>query len=147
MESTQEFLSFIYKNAQMGVVGIDNILGDIKNKDLIKTIKEQRNDYQDISEKVKNYTESLHGKVEELSGIAKIMTYIDAKTSTINDKSTSNFALMMIKGSNKGIVEIEEKINMYSGEDKKALSFAKELLRIENKNISSLKKYLGKKED
>lgn len=147
MLNTQELLSFIYKNAQMGVVGIDNILGEIKNEELLRTIKEQRSDYQDIGEKIKKYATTLNYRVEEISGIAKIMTYIDAKTNTMNDKSTSNIALMMIKGSNKGIIEIEEKIKIYDEEDKKALSFAKELLRIENKNISNLKKYIGQKED
>lgn len=143
MEEDIKLLNAIYKNTQMGIIGIDNIINDIKNKKLKATILEQRNDYQDIFLKIKSYLKSLDEDPEEISSIAKIMTYIDAKINTFDDKSVANIAMMMIKGSNKGIVEIEEKINDYQGENKNILNLAKELLRIENKNINSLKKYLN----
>lgn len=143
MEEDIKLLNAIYKNTQMGIIGIDNIINDIKNKKLKATILEQRNDYQDIFLKIKSYLKSLDEDPEEISSIAKIMTYIDAKINTFDDKSVANIAMMMIKGSNKGIVEIEEKINDYQGENKNILNLAKELLRIENKNINILKKYLN----
>lgn len=143
MEEDIKLLNAIYKNTQMGIIGIDNIINDIKNKKLKATILEQRNDYQDIFLKIKSYLKSLDEDPEEISSIAKIMTYIDAKINTFDDKSVTNIAMMMIKGSNKGIVEIEEKINDYQGENKNILNLAKELLRIENKNINILKKYLN----
>ena len=143
MEEDIKLLNAIYKNTQMGIIGIDNIINDIKNKKLKATILEQRNDYQDIFLKIKSSLKSLDEDPEEISSIAKIMTYIDAKINTFDDKSVANIAMMMIKGSNKGIVEIEEKINDYQGENKNILNLAKELLRIENKNINSLKKYLN----
>ncbi len=48
----------------------------------------------------------------------------------------------MIKGNNRGIIEIQEKINNYEGTDKKIMALAKELLRIEKRNLDNLKKFL-----
>jgi hypothetical protein len=49
---------------------------------------------------------------------------------------------MMIKSTNIGIVELEEKLNNYQNVDKKSRALAKELLRMEKRNIDALKKYL-----
>jgi hypothetical protein len=48
----------------------------------------------------------------------------------------------MIKATNTGIVELEEKLNNSEGIDKKSIALAKELVRIEKRNINNLKKYL-----
>ena len=70
------------------------------------------------------------------------MTMIDAKMKTIKDSSTSNLAKMMMTGNNKGIIEIQEKINNYDGHNKKVISLAKKLLETEKRNLNDLKKYL-----
>jgi len=142
MENTQELLTFIYENAQMGIIGIDNVINDIKDSTFLNIIKEQRNDYYDITNKVKEYAHTLNYSLDEVSSIAKIMTYLDAKAELLTDKSVSTIAKMMLKGSNKGIIKITEKINNYMEDDKKTLSLAKELLRIENNNLNNLKKYI-----
>ncbi len=144
MKEDLKLLENIYQNAQMGIVGIDNILDDITDKKLKKAIQEQRNDYHDIALKITKYLEQLHHQPEEISSIAKIMTYIDAKVSTMTNKKASNYAMMMIKGNNKGITEIKEKINDYEGSNNEIINLAKELLRIENKNLNQLKKFLNR---
>lgn len=137
-----EMLNFIYQNAEMGIIGIDNIKSVIKNKQFMKVIKEQEKDYSAVCTEAVELLNNAHEKVENISSMASLMTMIDAKMKTITDSSTSNIAKMMMTGSNKGIIEIQEKINNYKGDDKKVLSLAKKLLTIEKRNLENLKKYL-----
>lgn len=141
MKEDIELLNYIYQNAKMGLIGIDNIKDTITSKKFLKTIKEQENDYFEICTIATDFLTEMNEEREDISNIAKVMTYIDAKISTMNDNSTSNLAKMMITGNNKGIIEIQEKINNYQGKNRRVLSLAKQLLRIEKRNIESLNKY------
>lgn len=142
MNKDTELLNYIYQNAKMGIVGIDNIKNDIKDNELLSTIREQQKDYYEICNKATKILLENNEDVKDISGIAKLMTYFDAKLNTLDDKSNTNIAKMMMNGSNKGIIEIQEKLNNYEGADKKVISLAKELLRIEKRNLDNLKKFL-----
>lgn len=142
MKENVELLQFIYQNAKMGLVGIDNIKETIKDKEFLNVIKEQENDYFEIANTATDLLNSMRQEREELSNIAKVMTFIDARISTMNDSSNTNIAKMMITGNNKGIIEIQEKINNYQGKNNKVLKLAKKLLETEKRNIEKLKKYL-----
>ena len=74
--------------------------------------------------------------------MAELMTFMEATVELIKDNSPSNIAKMMIKATNTGIVELEEKLNDSAMIDKKVINLAKELIRMEKRNINELKKYL-----
>lgn len=142
MNEDIELLNYIYQNAKMGIVGIDNIKAEIKNKKLLKTIKEQENDYYTICTKAIKYLSLTNTERKNITNIAKLMTYIDTRKKLLNDNSDSSIAKMMIEGSNMGIIAITEKLNHYEGTDKNIIKLAKELLKIEEKNLDNLKQYL-----
>ena len=54
MNNNIEFLKLMYKNAKMGIVGIENIKNGIKDKEFGKLIREQENDYYDICTRISN---------------------------------------------------------------------------------------------
>lgn len=142
MDKETEFLEYIYQNAKMGIIGIDNIKEKIKDEDLLNTIKEQERDYYMICNKATNLLLDRDRTVKDVSGMSKMMTYIDAKLNTKEEPNNNTIAKMMIKGSNRGIIEIEEKLNNYKEIDKKIINLAKELLKIEKRNLDNLKKFL-----
>ncbi len=142
MDKDKELLNYIYKNAKMGIVGIDNIKNEIEDEEFLSTIREQQKDYYEICNKVTKILLENNCDIKDVSGITKLMTYFDAKLNTLDNKSNTNIAKMMMKGSNKGIIEIQEKLNNYEDADKKVISLAKELLRIEKRNLDNLKKFL-----
>ena len=142
MNQDIEFLNYIYQNAKMGIIGIDNIKSDIKDKKLLKLIREQENDYYTICTKAIKLLSLSNTERKNISQMAKLMTYIDAKMKIIKDNSSSNIAKMMIEGSNMGIIAITEKLQNYAGSDKRIISLGKELLRMLKNNIENLKQYL-----
>lgn len=137
-----EFLNYIYENAKMGIVGIANIKSSIKDKKFFKVIKEQEQDYYEICTRAMKLLSLTGGERHNVSGMAKVMTFIDAKMNLLRDDSVSNIAKMMIKGNNMGLMAVIEKINNYDGENKKAMKLAHELRDMLERNIENLKKYL-----
>lgn len=142
MNNNIEFLKLMYKNAKMGIVGIENIKNGIKDKEFGKLIREQENDYYDICTRIIKELSVSNNDKEDISKMAELMTFMEATMELIKDNSPSNIAKMMIKATNTGIIEIEEKLNNIEGIDKRSVNLAKELLRMEKRNINNLKKYL-----
>ena len=142
MNNNVEFLKLVYKNAKMGIIGIENVKNGIKDKEFGKLIREQENDYYDICTRIIKQLSISNNDKEDISKMAELMTFMEATMELIKDNSPSNIAKMMIKATNTGIIELEEKLNNSEGIDKKSIALAKDLVRIEKRNINNLKKYL-----
>lgn len=142
MNEDTELLNYIYQNAKMGIVGIDNIKKDIQDSEFLKVIKEQENDYYEICTKALKWLSNCNVERKNITAMSKLMTFMDAKIKLTKDNSISNIAKMMIEGNNMGIIAITEKLNNYQSADKKIIKLAKDLLKIEERNLENLKKYL-----
>lgn len=142
MKDNIEFLNYIYQNARMGIVGIENIEEKITDIDLKKIIKEQLNDYEKICEEVIQIFVKHNKKEKDINAMAKINTYLSSNLNLIGKDPNQEIAKLMIKGSNTGIIEITEKINKYKEADENIIKIAKKLLKIEERNLEQLKPYL-----
>lgn len=141
MENT-DFLNYIYQNAQMGVVGINDITSAIEDEKLTKVIEEQLQDYQDIMKECLEIFKKYGQEKEDIGTMAKVSSYMMSKMKLMKDSSTNNITKMMIEGSNKGIIEITEKLNNYNGNDEEIKDLAQKLLDTEQKNLDNLKEFL-----
>lgn len=142
MKDNIDFLNYIYQNARMGIVGIENIEEKITNIDLKKIIKEQLNDYEAICDEVVKIFVKYNKKEKDINSLAKINTYLSSNFNLIGKDPNQEIAKLMIKGSNTGIIEINENLNKYKEVDEKIIKIAKKLLKIEEKNLEELKPYL-----
>ena len=139
MEKEVEFLKFLYQNAKMGIVGIDDIKSHIEDEDLKKLISRQRSE---VANECIIILNEMGKDEEDISGMSKIMSYMVVGMEMLKDDSSSNIAKLMIEGSNKGIIQINEKLNDYSNVNPKITKLAKKLLKTEQHNIDDLKIYL-----
>lgn len=142
MEKEREFLNFIYKNADMGVIGINDVLKVIENDKFEKLLCKQKEEYEHICKETAKLLLDIGEVHEENSGIAKVRSGLLVKIETLKDKSLSVITKMLIEGTNKGIIEIQEKINNLKVDNDKIMELANKLLEIEENNIEVLKKYL-----
>ena len=142
MNNHIEFLDYIYKNAKMGITGIKDILPKVEDKELEKVLNEQLKDYENVCQKAVDILKKYGKDQPELNKMTKISSYMMVQMKTIKDSSVSNLAKMMIEGSNKGIIEISEKINNFKENDEEITNLAEELLNIEQTNLDNLKKFL-----
>ena len=142
MGKDAEFLNYIYQNAKMGVIGIDNIKDKISDDELKNVIATQKKEYQKIADDASSILNELGLTEKDVSKMAKVSTYVMANLEMLKDDSSSNIAKLMIEGSNKGIIEINKNLNSYNNMNSKIIKLAKKLLATEQHNIDELKIYL-----
>ena len=114
MGKDAEFLNYIYQNAKMGVIGIDNIKDKIFDDELKNIIATQKKEYQKIADDASSILNELGLTEKDVSKMAKVSTYVMANLEMLKDDSSSNIAKLMIEGSNKGIIEINKNLNSYN---------------------------------
>ncbi len=137
-----EFLNYIYQNAEMGIVGINDIIPKVKDEEFESLLNEQKSDYENICNEAIEILKKYGKEQQELNKMAKISSYMMSMMKTMKDPSTSNLAKMMMEGSNKGIIEITEKINNFKEKDEEIVDLANKLLETEQNNLDNLKKFL-----
>ncbi len=137
-----EFLDFIYKNSEMGVIGINQIITKVKNEKFEKLLSKEKEEYQNICKEAEDILKK-YGKQKEENGLmAKVSSAIMSEVGILKDDSIENIAKMMVEGTNKGIIAITEKINAYNNSDAEIVVLANKLKNTLEKNIEELKKYL-----
>ena len=142
MSKEVEFLQFIYKNAEMGIIGIDNIITKVKDEEFENLLKKERVEYDNVCRDVETVLKKYGKRNEEVGTMAKVSTKVMSEMSILKDDSVQNIAKMMIEGTNKGIIEITEKLNNYDCKDAEIIVIANKLKTIEENNIEELQKYL-----
>lgn len=141
MNKDVEFLNSIYQNAEMGIIGINNLM-DYKmdnrfKRELVREIKEYKNICDETYMLLKRY----YASVKHVSPVLKLMTRFIV-VMTIKDDDTKYMAKQMIEGINKGIIGINQDLNNYKYINKKLKDLAhKHLFTLQN-NIDGLKAFL-----
>ena len=70
------------------------------------------------------------------------MGYIDIQLSTLNDKSNSHIAEMLIKGTNMGIIEGVKLKNRNPDIDPTISNILDDFIKFQENNVEKLQKYL-----
>ena len=138
----KEILIKLYQNVEMGIVGIESIEGKIESHSLEKVILLQKKEYEDVKRKIASLCEKYNVLDKELSGFAKISSDMMATMKTMMDKSEHNIAKMMMEGTNKGLIQLEELLNNYQGKDEKIKELIEKVIDLEHQNNEELKIYL-----
>ena len=143
MNKNIEFLDHIYQNAEMGIIGIDDILKHVDNLDMKKLIETQRKEYVNICQTTGTIYKKYGRDEKHINMMAKMGSKMSAESTLLTSKDKDkSIAKMMIEGSNKGIIEITEQINNNKDGDQEIIDLAKKLLKTEEYNLSEFKKYL-----
>ena len=137
-----EFLNYIYKNAEMGIIGILNIITKVKDEEFENLLNSQKEEYNNICKEAESILKKYGKSNEEIGTIAKVSTAVMSEMAMLKDNSINNIAKLMVEGTNKGIVEITEKLNAYNNKDAEIVVLANKLQKLEENNIEELKKYL-----
>ena len=142
MNNKCEFLNYIYKNAEMGIVGINCVINKVKDNKLKKLILKHKNEYNEITCEAKALIKKYNGEKEGISIVAKLGSAIITNINLLKDESDKNIVKMLIEGTNKGLIEIIDKLNTYNIDEPAIEVLGTKLKKTLEKNIESLKKYL-----
>ena len=135
-------LDEIHKGACMGIDAISFVLDKVEDDSLKKELEKEEKEYNKIKEKVeKIYPKYNDGKPHETGLMTKAMTWSGIEMKTMNDKSNSKIAELLLQGVNMGIIEGRKILNNKKI-NKEVNDIIEEYVKMQEDSVETLKKYL-----
>ena len=138
----KEILIKLYQNVEMGIIGIEDIEDKVESRSLLKLLLKQKDEYSKLKEKLVELCAKYNVQDKEVSSIAHVSSQMMVTMKTMMDKSDSHIATMMMEGTNKGLIQLEELLNNYKGNDEELIELIKKTIELEHQNNDELKIYL-----
>lgn len=137
-----ELINHIHQNSDMGRSSLKNIIEHTTDKQLIKALNNQLDEYERAYTISGNMLFDNDMKPDDARMTSKVMANMSSNFKTLTDDSPSKIAEMVIQGSTMGITKLTKQLNDYNGNNKELLDFANSQIQIEQNNINELKKFL-----
>lgn len=132
-------LNEMYKVVEMGIIGIDNVYEKLEDKTLVKTMLDAKKKYQvykvDLAKMLNSYGEDKKG----INVFIKMFNDIHTSVDLIN-KDDMKIIEMLIEGTNKGILKLEEILNEDLEND--VIDIARNILELLEFQIKKWREYL-----
>jgi len=145
MNENIELLEHIYKDAEMSVFTLSDLLDKLKDKDnkIKGSIEDILHTYESFLRKSKEQLDAAGVKLSKNGMMAKMGASMGIKKEVQADNSDSSMADMLIKGISMGSIDMEKKLKDYEKEvDSKELKLAREFFKFQQNSMEKLKKYL-----
>lgn len=143
IKNDSEILAEIYRNAQLGVTSIVDLLPEVDDEEMKEELTRQHEEYEKVCSEAAQIAARLQLELKEPSPIKKAMMWSAIKMNAAADNSRSNVAQMMIKGTVQGITSLKTSLSesekVMNGEIKKLLQ---NLIATEEGFEKKLKNYL-----
>lgn len=142
MDNPQYILNEINKGIKMGMDSISTISEKVGDQQFKDELLFQYNKYNEILNNVNSELKNYNDFPKELPTMQKTMGYMEIQFSTLNDKSNSHIAEMLIKGNNMGIIEGVKLKNRNPDTDTTIKNILDNFISFQENNVERLKTYL-----
>ncbi|MBQ5390584.1 MAG: hypothetical protein IIU58_06735 [Clostridia bacterium] len=136
-----ELLQYVYKTADMGVVGIEAVLEYATDPALRKVLRDQMSEYVCCRTEAEQMLLARSEDGKGVNPIAKLSAQAMSVGKMMTDSSTSSIAEMTIQGNNMGVSKTLRHLRDYPKQDD-VRRLTEQLLKIEQANIEQLKPFL-----
>ncbi len=110
-KKTEEALAEIYRNAQLALQSISDILPAVENEKLREELSRQHEAYEQFSSKASILAKDMGLELKAPNVMKKAMMWGSIKMSTMTDNSCSHIAEMMVQGTVMGITALRATAN------------------------------------
>lgn len=142
MNTNEEMLQFLYKNASMSADTTKRVMDKTRDKRLKNELASQIMGYRRFAGEATDGLRS-HGLMpQDNSVMTKLMTNMGIEMNTMIDSTSSHIAELMINGTNMGIIKMHKHLNRNKSCDENTTEMCNRLLKFEKDNITSLERYL-----
>ncbi len=105
-KKVEEALAEIYRNAQLALQSISNILPAVENEKLKEELMREHEAYEQFSARASMLARDKGLEVKEPNPMKKVMMWGSIKMSTLKDNSCAHIAEMMVQGTVMGITAL-----------------------------------------
>ena len=143
MKKDSEVLAEIYRNAQLALTSISDVMPAIEDEKIKEEILREHEEYERICSEAASLAHKLNVELKDPGPIKKAMMWGAIKMGTANDNSSQNIAQMMIRGTVTGITSLKTSLTdggKYMDEEIKKL--LTDLIALEENFEKNLKTFL-----
>lgn len=137
-----EILKEVNQNSKMGMDSLTTVIKKVEDEDFKNLLNSQHNEYQNIFDRTQELLIEHHEGIEDTPTMQKAMSWMEIQMSTITDTSNSKLSELLIQGNDMGIVKGTKLLNNYSFMNNEIKNILSDFVRLQEKNIDDLKKYL-----
>ena len=135
-------LNEVNKGIKMGMDSISNISEKVQDDNFKDDLKSQYDKYNDILNKITTELGKYDDFPQEVNPMQKAMGWMSVEMKTMNDKSNSKIAEMMLQGINMGIIEGVRLKNQNPDLDTNVQNILNEFIGFQENTAEQLKKFL-----
>ena len=142
-KKSEEILAEIYRNCQLALESISDILPEVDDEELKAEIMRQHEEYERISGRAACLARDKGLEMKEPNPMKKAMMWGSIKMNTLTDNSRAHIAEMMIQGTVMGITSLKTSLSEKPEDvDEEITKLLKELIALEEGFEKKLKSYL-----
>lgn len=142
-KSNSEVVAEIYRNAQLALTSISDIMPEVEDSKIREEIMHQHEEYEKICSKAAKLAFNFGLDLKEPSPVKKAMMWSAIKMGTASDNSAQNIAQMMIRGTVNGITSLKTSLtDAEKTMDPEVKRLLKELISLEEGFEKKLKTFL-----
>ena len=142
-KKTAEALAEIYRNAQLALQSISNILPQVDDEETKNQLLAQHEEYERFSAKACVIAKNKNIELKEPNPLKKAMMWGSIKMNTLTDNSRAHIADMMVQGTVMGITALRKTAGELVGTcDERILSLLNEMIKSEEEFEKKWKAYL-----
>ena len=142
-KKAEEILAEIYRNAQLALQSISDIMPQVDDEEVKKELVSQHEAYEQFSAKAAMLAKDRNIELKEPNPFKKAMMWGSIKMNTLTDNSRSHIADMMVQGTVMGITALRTTANDFADDgDENIKTLLKEMIVKEEEFEKKWKSYL-----
>lgn len=143
VKKSEEILAEIYRNCQLALESISDILPEIEDEGIKAEILRQHEEYEKICGRAACLARDKALELKEPNPMKKAMMWGSIKMNTLTDNSRAHIAEMMIRGTVMGITSLKTSLGeLPKDDDEEITALLKDLIALEEEFEKKLKTFL-----
>ena len=142
-KKTEEALAEIYRNAQLALQSISNILPETQDMAVREELHAQHEEYERFSAKAATLAKDMGLELKEPNPMKKAMMWGSIKMNTLTDNSRAHIAEMMVQGTVMGITSLRTTAGELSEDgNEEIIALLDEMIKAEEQFEKKWKEFL-----
>lgn len=135
-------LNELHKGAKMGMDSISFVSDKVEDSKFKDNLSFQYTEYSQFLDRINKLFENYGEIPDENAMKEKVMSWTGIQMNTLNDKSTSHLADLLIQGTNMGIIKGRKLLNSNPSISEDVRSLLDNFVVTQENSINQLKKFL-----
>ncbi len=141
-QDTIQLLRECDAGVKMGVTSIEDVLGQVKNADLLELLNRCKDEHEVLDREIREALGRFGDDGKEPNPMAKGMSWMKTNFKLAMHEDDKTIADLMTDGCDMGVKSLSKYLNQYAAADEDTKSIAKRLIKLESDLSVELRQFL-----